>query len=240
MARVDTLGNFLSDVADAIRTKTGDSSPIQASNFDTAIENIPSGGSVTPQSLNELATMWKDLVDAFNNYTKAIPNSYSASTSESVALYTPSADYKYYIVQKRSSGKYRVVWFKTPCVTVNPNTTGIYEAIATAGIVSETYTGKFMSQYPTMSAIETNQYFKNETAPYCSSEYDTPEECIQKMKNNELTYSRVYVWLGYAPDTPRIFPYTNMTISIGVSIPLQYFDTSQMKISSNETFITMS
>jgi len=44
MARTDTLPHFLTDVADAIRTKTGDSSPIQASNFDTAIENIPSGG----------------------------------------------------------------------------------------------------------------------------------------------------------------------------------------------------
>ena len=44
MARTDTLGNFLTDVADAIRTKAGTSEPIQASSFDTAIANIPSGG----------------------------------------------------------------------------------------------------------------------------------------------------------------------------------------------------
>ena len=44
MARTDTLGNFLTDVADAIRTKAGTSETIQASNFDTAISNIPSGG----------------------------------------------------------------------------------------------------------------------------------------------------------------------------------------------------
>ena len=44
MARVDTLPHFLTDVADAIRTKAGTSGAIQASAFDTAIANIPSGG----------------------------------------------------------------------------------------------------------------------------------------------------------------------------------------------------
>lgn len=44
MARTDTLGNFLTDVADAIRTKGETTEPIQASDFDTAIANLPSGG----------------------------------------------------------------------------------------------------------------------------------------------------------------------------------------------------
>ena len=49
MARTDTLGNFLTDVADAIRTKGGTSEPIQASSFDTAIENLPTGGTLKYQ-----------------------------------------------------------------------------------------------------------------------------------------------------------------------------------------------
>jgi len=44
MARTDTLGNFLTDVADAIREKKGTSETIQASEFDTEIANLPSGG----------------------------------------------------------------------------------------------------------------------------------------------------------------------------------------------------
>jgi surface protein len=44
MARTDTLGNFLADVADAIRTKKGSEEPIAAADFDTEIENLPSGG----------------------------------------------------------------------------------------------------------------------------------------------------------------------------------------------------
>ena len=49
MARVDSLGHFLTDVADAIRAKAGTSGTIQASTFDTAIANIPTGGSGVPQ-----------------------------------------------------------------------------------------------------------------------------------------------------------------------------------------------
>lgn len=41
MARTDNLSNFLTDIADAIRTKTGEAGTISASDFDTKIANIP-------------------------------------------------------------------------------------------------------------------------------------------------------------------------------------------------------
>jgi len=47
MARTNTLGNFLTDVADAIRTKKGSEEPIAAADFDTEIENLPSGGDLS-------------------------------------------------------------------------------------------------------------------------------------------------------------------------------------------------
>lgn len=40
MARTDTLGNFLTDVAEAIRTKEGTTETIPASEFDTRISNL--------------------------------------------------------------------------------------------------------------------------------------------------------------------------------------------------------
>lgn len=43
MARIDSLTNFLTDIATAIKTKKGDDTPILASNFDTEITNLPSG-----------------------------------------------------------------------------------------------------------------------------------------------------------------------------------------------------
>lgn len=59
MARTNTLGNFLTDVANAIREKKGTSDTIQASNFDTEIVNLPSsdidwsaiGYTSTPQAI---------------------------------------------------------------------------------------------------------------------------------------------------------------------------------------------
>ena len=44
MARIDTLGHFLSDVAAAIRTAEGSSETITASTFDTRIEALSGGG----------------------------------------------------------------------------------------------------------------------------------------------------------------------------------------------------
>ena len=51
MARTDNLNNFLTDVADAIRTKTGSTEQIQASQFDTEIESINTG--ITPNGIVE-------------------------------------------------------------------------------------------------------------------------------------------------------------------------------------------
>ena len=45
MARIDTLANFLTDVASAIKTKTGKTDLITPANFDTEIASIESGGS---------------------------------------------------------------------------------------------------------------------------------------------------------------------------------------------------
>lgn len=52
MARTDTLGNFLTDVAEAIRTKEGTTETIPASEFDTRISNL-SGGGTTGEDLTQ-------------------------------------------------------------------------------------------------------------------------------------------------------------------------------------------
>jgi len=63
MARTNTLGNFLTDVADAIREKTGSEEAIQASDFDTAISEIPAGADLSeyfnsnPESISS-PTYW--------------------------------------------------------------------------------------------------------------------------------------------------------------------------------------
>ena len=77
MARIDTLTNYLSDVAEAIKTKKGDDTPILASEFDTEITNLPSGGSSRawsaigyngePKSLLEMLVHSKEIYDNWDN-----------------------------------------------------------------------------------------------------------------------------------------------------------------------------
>lgn len=53
MARVDNLKNFLTDVANAIRSKTGKSETLSPANFDTEIESISGGGDIS-EYINEV------------------------------------------------------------------------------------------------------------------------------------------------------------------------------------------
>lgn len=50
----ETLTSLFSDIADAIRAKTGNSGTIVADNFPTAIANIPSGGGSGPSNVKKI------------------------------------------------------------------------------------------------------------------------------------------------------------------------------------------
>ena len=52
MARTNNLTNFLTDVSSAIKQKTGDNTPIPASEFDTEILSIETGGNYQSKTLN--------------------------------------------------------------------------------------------------------------------------------------------------------------------------------------------
>lgn len=86
MARTDTLGNFLTDVADAIKNKKGDDTPILASEFDTEINNLPSGSSHAwsaigyngePKSFREMFDHSKEIYDNWDNTIKDLNSKFS-------------------------------------------------------------------------------------------------------------------------------------------------------------------
>ncbi len=79
MARIDTVTNFLTDVADSIRSKTGKSEPIACEDFDTEIASIQTGGGGT-----EKKTVF------FYDYDGTLKNSYTKN--EFLALNTLPAN----------------------------------------------------------------------------------------------------------------------------------------------------
>lgn len=90
MARTDTLPHFLTDVADAIREKKGTQETIQASDFDTEIENLPSGGGA------DLSEYFTDTISAGTNVS-ALDSGWYATLKKIPALQVSgtSADYMF-------------------------------------------------------------------------------------------------------------------------------------------------
>ena len=72
MARTNNLTNFLTDVASAIKTKTGDSSLIPASQFDTKIAGITTG----KLSNEEYTKANNDLDNILSGNENVLPNTY--------------------------------------------------------------------------------------------------------------------------------------------------------------------
>ena len=79
MARTDTLPHFLTDVADAIREKKGTQATIQASDFDTEIENLPSGGGLDWSAIG-YSEEPQSIIDGYN-YAVEIKNNWDDTLS---------------------------------------------------------------------------------------------------------------------------------------------------------------
>lgn len=83
MARTDSLTNYLTDVATAIKTKKGDETPIKASEFDVEIANLPSGGGGDITKYFE-TTITKNNAKYFfiGNIFKQIPENFKIETTD--------------------------------------------------------------------------------------------------------------------------------------------------------------
>lgn len=65
MAKTDNLQDFLTDVANSIRTKKGTTQPINAQNFSTEILNISTGGGNTLKKLLDATHSAKSLFEGY-------------------------------------------------------------------------------------------------------------------------------------------------------------------------------
>lgn len=98
MARTNNLTNFLTDVATAIKTKKGNDTPIPASDFDTEIIDLPSGGGLDWSAIGYSGEP-ESIIDDYN-YSKSIYDNWDATqtslqykfTSDYSLVYMPLVD----------------------------------------------------------------------------------------------------------------------------------------------------
>ena len=222
MARTDTLPHFLTDVADAIREKTGESGTIQASTFDTAISNI--SGSASPTNLSEFESSMEDVCDAFGENLIKKTDNYNTITNDAVTLYSPNSNCTSYIIRYRN-GYYQIVCFDSNAILKVKNSSTLQTNNYT--IVSNPNHPGFI-EYPSYTL-----------SSYYVSAYSTPnniatlEEAIQIIQSNTVTYSYLtnnsdWGFEQYSAD--YYIPCTNMPMqnSSGQFINAQ-------RISKNET-----
>ena len=97
--RHTTLTSLFTDIAGAIRSKTGDSAEIRADDFDTAIEAIPTGGSsieTIELSVTQNGNYIPDGGKAYSKVSVSVPQTAESGTLKSLLDTTKSSSYLFY------------------------------------------------------------------------------------------------------------------------------------------------
>ena len=227
MARIDTLANFLTDVAAAIKAKTGKTDTITPANFDTEINSIEAGG-VNIKSEEDLENYIYEGANTFNNYIKNIPNTYETYTTNAVTLYTPAETHTKYLIRKRGADQYGIVWFPTgyDAITVQTGTLGPAYINISIGQIRQGVT-----------PITTVASYPESALGYMSSTMSTVEACIAALQDPNTTYttSSNSSW-GFVTDGDYMVPYSNMACFTDTNCT----EGLSRKISANETITVIS
>ena len=192
----------------------------------SSVEVATSGGGELPtvNNINEVFEISHQVLNkVIENYPKIL--------TTSATLYTPNANFRCYCIQKRSSGKYRILWLPD-CYIYFTSTSydtlgGYYINInSPSGIKPSGLSGK--TSLTGISKVDGGY-------GYSSSEMDTIDDCINAIQSPNTTYS---LWttnnnFGCAIDTDYKIPVSNTLIMEQVSEVYNILPSQQ--ISANET-----
>lgn len=116
MARINNLTNFLTDIATAIKSKTGRNTNIAPSNFDTEILSIASDLTTKTITTNGTYNASSDSVDGYSSVTVNVPSSGTSSITKTpitVNDFTQTMEQKGYTVTDNTSRYSSISWVQT-------------------------------------------------------------------------------------------------------------------------------
>ena len=214
------LTDKLTNIAEAIRIKTGTTETMTLDEMPSKIESIETSEEVEIKTLDDLKT---EMNNSLNKYLDMIPESYPTHTNTPVTLYTPNASNMYYMIRKRNEAgtSYGIVWLPKCVLYVKT-----YNTINTSEL-SYRVNKNITTDYTDDEISTTNISIIG----YSSPNYTTYEECIQAIQDPNTTYtasSSSNSWSSYRDDNFDI---------IATNLPSYTFKneiSKTYKISSNE------
>lgn len=195
-----------------------------------ATVNIESSGGGTTKATNmaEVQQAVLDLENNFIQYCWDYTNTYPTYTTEAVTLYTPNESNKRYVIRKRDTNQYQVVWF--------PDTILKYASWSTINTI---YFRMPQTKIDGMSVTVDSSlglFTTTSVDVYLSDTFTTTEECIQAMQDSTTTYSSANNLLfGSYMEGEYLVPYTNLPCCDENLVLIQ-----SQRISSNETIEVIS
>ena len=163
---------------------------------------------------------------------KVVEN-YSKILNTPVTLYTPNTNFRHYCIQKKSNGKYRVVWIPEGYIQiVNLNLTfGWCSGLGTRSneINPSGYSGYVNTNISTTTIDGGYGYY--------SSDMDTIDDCINAIKSKNTTYTFLTSSnrFSYVNDNNFKIPVSNTLIIYRETSASKTQCFASQQISANET-----
>lgn len=228
MARTDTLGNFLTDVAIAIRNKKGTTDTIVASNFDTEIESIETGGGTTEpiftghydteglrqigwtdeeiEYYNQNGVQWNSSED---NYFKLTQTELAGDDSKNTRFLPKSSTLTYF----KNYNKLLAI----PNINTNNNT-------GTSSMFNNCYLLTTIPQFDTSNKTNMNSMFNN-----CYSLTMIPQLDTSKVTNMSSMFYKCYSLITIPQlNTSSVIYMDNMFSSCNSLITIPQLNTSSV------------
>lgn len=202
-------------------TITENGTDIDVSSYASADVNV--SGGANPTTPDECTTALKNVFTSYVNYIDGLKANRETYTNNSVVLYTPDINCKHYYIRKRND-VYSVIWLNNWMVNCYSGT--LYPGYMSAyHVQSRTPRDEFVLLEDAKLYIGSDTsgsigYYSNET-------FSTPEEAIQAIINNQLTYTQTtggsfgyqeiiysnsHIFTETRPTTGQQWTYTNTKI----------------------------
>lgn len=189
---------------------------VDVTNYATANVNV-SGGVTPAPTMKGLRTALDAAEETFRTVMASQRNSYSAYSNEAVTLYSPYQYCDYYVIRKRSNGKYQIIWTYHDCWIRRNNSYFFtcYPQIqrwgsnpaSPASLGNDT---NLIENRTGFSQDYINCSFKTTGSYYYSQNFDTLELAVSAIQSSSTTYTASSdTIMDFTADTGHIVPCTN-------------------------------